>query len=83
MGTSTQSQVYVPKYHGPVIFSACVINLAVERSYGTQGCVKALSRTGAVNFYKYGKQDGLGLSRCSNKFVDGFLFYVLAPYYFV
>jgi hypothetical protein len=33
----------------------------------------ALKRTGAVNFNKYGKQYGVGLSPSSDKFVDNFL----------
>ena len=42
----------------------------------------SLNRTGAVNFNKYGKQDGVGFSPCSDKFVDNFLLYVLVPDYF-
>ena len=43
----------------------------------------SLNRTGAVNFNKYGKQDGIGFSPYSDKFVDNFLFYVYVPDYFV
>ena len=43
----------------------------------------SLNRTGAVNFNKYGQQDGIGFSPCSDKFVDNFLFYVYVPDYFV
>ena len=43
----------------------------------------SLNRIGAVNFNKYGKQDGIGFLPCSDKFVDSFLLYVYVPYYFV
>ena len=43
----------------------------------------SLNRTGAVNFNKYGKQDGIGFSPYSDNFVDNFLFYVYVPDYFV
>ena len=43
----------------------------------------SLNRTGAVNFNKYGKQDGIGFLPCSDKFVDSFLLYVYVPDYFV
>ena len=43
----------------------------------------SLNRTGTVNFNKYGQQDGIGFSPCSDKFVDNFLFYVYVPDYFV
>ena len=43
----------------------------------------SLNRTGTANFNKYGKQDGVGFSPCSDKFVDNFLFYVYVPDYFV
>ena len=36
----------------------------------------SLNRIGAVNFNKYGKQDGIGFLPCSDKFVDSFLLYV-------
>jgi hypothetical protein len=41
------------------------------------------NRTGSVNFNKYGKQDNIGFSSCSEKFVDNFLLYVYVPDYFV
>ena len=43
----------------------------------------SLNRTGAVNFNKYGQQDGIGFSPCSDKFVDNFLFCVYVLDYFV
>ena len=43
----------------------------------------SLNRTVAVNFNKYGKQDGIGFSRCSDKFVDSILLYVYVPDYVV
>ena len=43
----------------------------------------SLKRAGAVNFNKYGKQDGIGFLPCSDKFVDSFLLYVYVPDYFV
>jgi hypothetical protein len=43
----------------------------------------SLNRTGSVNFNKYGKQDNIGFSSCSEKFVDNFLLYVYVPDYFV
>ena len=43
----------------------------------------SLNRIGAVNFNKYGKQDGIGFLPCSEKFVDSFLLYVYVPDYFV
>ena len=44
----------------------------------------SLNRTGTVNgTNKYGQQDGIGFSPCSDKFVDNFLFYVYVPNYFV
>ena len=43
----------------------------------------SLNKTGAVNFNQYGKQDGVGFSPCSDKFVDNFLLYVYVPDYFV
>ena len=43
----------------------------------------SLNRIGAVNFNKYGKQDGIGFLPCSDKFVDSFLLYVYVPDYFV
>ena len=43
----------------------------------------SLNRTGAVNFNKYGQQDGIGFSPCRDKLVDNFLFYVYVPDYFV
>ena len=36
----------------------------------------SLNRTGAVNFNKYGKQDGISFLSRSGKFVDSFLLYV-------
>ena len=43
----------------------------------------SLNKTAAVIFNKYGRQDGVGFSSCSDKFVDNFLFYVYVPDYFV
>ena len=43
----------------------------------------SLNRTDSANFNKYGQQDGIGFSPCSDKFVDNFLFYVYVPDYFV
>ena len=43
----------------------------------------SLNTTGSANFNKYGQQDGIGFSPCSDKFVDNFLFYVYVPDYFV
>ena len=43
----------------------------------------SLNRTGAVNFNKYGKQDVVGFSPCSDKFVDNFLLYIYVPDYFL
>ena len=43
----------------------------------------SLNRTGAVNFNKYGQQDGIGFSPCSDKFVDNFHVYVYVTDYFV
>ena len=37
------------------------------------------NRTSSANFNKYGHQDGIGFSPCSDKFVDNFLFYVYVP----
>ncbi|CAB4043197.1 Hypothetical predicted protein [Paramuricea clavata] len=43
----------------------------------------SLNRTGAVNFNNYGKQDSVGFSPCSDKFMDNFLLYVYVHNYFV
>ena len=43
----------------------------------------SLNRIGAINFNKYGKQDGIGFLPCSGKFVESFLLYVYVPDYFV
>ena len=43
----------------------------------------SLNRAGAVNFNKYGQQDGIGFSPCSDKFVDNFYVYVYVTDYFV
>ena len=43
----------------------------------------SLNRIGAVNFNKYGKQDGIGFLPSSDKFVESFLLYVYVPDYFV
>ena len=43
----------------------------------------SFNRIGAVNFNKYGKQDGIGFLPCSDKFVESFLLYVYVPDYFV
>ena len=43
----------------------------------------SLNRISAVNFNKYGKQDGIGFLPCSDKFVESFLLFVYVPDYFV
>jgi hypothetical protein len=43
----------------------------------------SLNRTGAVNFNKYGKQDSVGFTSCSEKLMDNFLLYEYVPDYFV
>ena len=42
-----------------------------------------LNRTGTVNFNKYGKQDGIGFSPCSDKLMASFLLHVYVPDYFI
>ena len=37
----------------------------------------ALNRTGNVDYNKYGKLDGIGFEKVSDKFVDNFLLFVL------
>jgi hypothetical protein len=39
----------------------------------------ALSQSGNVDYNKYGKLDGIGFEKVSEKFVDNFLFCVLVP----
>ena len=41
----------------------------------------ALNRTGNVDYNKYGKLDGIGFEKVSDKFVDNFLLCVLVPDY--
>ena len=43
----------------------------------------SINRTGTVNINKYGKQDSVGFSPCSDKFMDNFLLYVYVHNYFV
>ena len=43
----------------------------------------SLNKPGVVNFNKYGKQDDIGFSPCSDKFLDSFLLYVYVPDYFL
>ena len=41
----------------------------------------ALNRSGNINYNEYGKLDGIGFEKVSEKFVDNFIFKVLVPDY--
>ncbi len=65
------------------IMSSC----SIQQEYSQWSWTKenSLNRIEAVNFNKYGKQESIGFTSCSEKFVDNFLHYVYVyvPDYFV
>ena len=60
-----------------------LVGKSQSKTAASEALIKAnaLNRTGNVDYNKYGKLDGIGFEKVSDKFVDNFLLCVLVPDY--